>query len=164
MVVLEQSPGRCANSRDAGTSDASVKLVLRHCSCAFLSAKPLIESLACGYHSSVPQGCFPACFWTKRVSAPSTSSLPQDLGKKKQTRGGRNAQSVFLEARISVLSSFPCIRHNWRRRVSSAGQVDEKVGEMMVSDTASFVTLLKQVAPKVGDCSSGMQQQFHTPC
>lgn len=71
---------------------------------------------------------------------------------------------VFLEARISVLSSFRCIRHNWRSWVSSVGQVDEKVTEIMVSDAASLVTLLKQVAPKVGDCSNGLQQQFHSPC
>ena len=66
------------------------------------------------------------------MSVPRASSLLQDLGKKKEKRGDRNAQSVFLEARSCVLSSFWCIRQSWRSWVPSAGWVDEKAVEMMV--------------------------------
>lgn len=56
----------------------------------------------------MPQGCFPSCFWTKKVSVPWVSSLLQDLGERE--RGNRNAQSVFLEAGGCVLSSFGHMR------------------------------------------------------
>lgn len=72
--------------RDAGTSDALVKLILHRWNCTFFSAKPPVELAASGYHSFVPQGCFPSCFWTKKVSVPRASSLLQDLEKKKKRR------------------------------------------------------------------------------
>ena len=72
--------------RDAGTSDALVKLILRHWNCTLFLAEPPIELAASGYHSFAPQGCFPSCFWTKRVFVPRASSLLQDLGKGKKRR------------------------------------------------------------------------------
>lgn len=68
--------------RDAGTNDALIKLILHHWNCTFFLAKPPIELAGSGYHRFVPQGCFPWCFWTKRVSVPRASWLTQDLGKK----------------------------------------------------------------------------------
>lgn len=123
--ALISSHANTAKRRAACTSDALVKLILRHWSCTFLVAKPPIELAACGYHSFCASGTFSFMLWTKRVSAPRASSFTSLLQDSEKKRGDEKcSKSVSggkkLCAKRAKLGKLGCqqqlgLRKGWKR-------------------------------------------------